>query len=190
MPKPRYFAAPEDFRRWLEKNHRTAKELWVGFHKVHTAKPSITWPQSVDQALSFGWIDGIRKRSSEHAYVIRFSPRREGSIWSNVNTKRAAELKKLGLMAPAGAAAFALRDAKRAGIYAFENRDAAFDAAAEKAFRARKRAWTFFQEQPPGYRRLSTHWVMRAKRAETRERRLAELIEYSGRKLRLPLFSK
>jgi uncharacterized protein YdeI (YjbR/CyaY-like superfamily) len=189
-PKPRYFATPGAFRRWLEKNHASARDLWVGFHKVHTGKPSLTWPQSVDQALCFGWIDGIRKRSSADAYVIRFSPRRAGSIWSNVNTKRAAELTDLGLMAAAGLAAFALRDAKRAGIYSFENRNAAFDLGVEKAFRARKKAWNFFQAQPPGYRHLCTHWVIRAKRAETRERRLAQLIQYSGKHQRVPLFSK
>lgn len=189
-PRPRYFATPAGFRRWLEKNHASAKELWVGFHKVHTGKPSLTWPQSVGEALCFGWIDGIRRRSSADAYVIRFSPRRPESIWSNVNTKRVAELAKLGLMAPAGLAAFAARDAKRAGIYSFENRNVGFDAATQKTFRARKKAWGFFQEQPPGYRRLATHWVMRAKRAETRERRLAELIRYSGKQQRLPLFSK
>src|SRR5258706_4894250 len=97
-PRPRYFATPRGLRRWLERNHATAKELWVGFHKVHTGKPSLTWPQSVDEALCFGWIDGIRRRSSADAYVIRFSPRRARSIWSNVNTKRVAELAKLWLM--------------------------------------------------------------------------------------------
>src|SRR5258705_6738500 len=104
-PKPRYFARPEEFRRWLEANHASARELWVGFHKVHTKKPSMTWPQSVDQALAFGWIDGLRRSAGADAYTIRFSPRRDGSIWSNVNTKRVGELEKLGLMAPAGLAA-------------------------------------------------------------------------------------
>lgn len=187
---PRFFPGPARFRRWLEANHAKARELWVGFHKVHTGKPSLTWPQSVDAALCFGWIDGVRKRSSDDVYVIRFTPRRAGSIWSAVNTKRAAELKALGLMAPAGLAALAKRDPKRSGIYAFETRDAQFDAAAATAFRARKAAWTFFQAQPPGYRRLATHWVMHAKRAETRERRLAELIEDSSEGRRVRLFTK
>jgi uncharacterized protein YdeI (YjbR/CyaY-like superfamily) len=188
--KPRFFAKPEDFRRWLEANHVDAGELWVGFHKLHTERPSITWPQSVDVALCFGWIDGVRKRVSEDVYVIRFTPRRAGSIWSTVNTKRAAELEKLGLMSPAGLAALAKRDPKRSGIYAFETRAAEFDAAALKAFRAKKAAWAFFQGQPPGYRHLATHWVMRAKRAETRERRLAQLIRDSSNDARLDLFSK
>jgi uncharacterized protein YdeI (YjbR/CyaY-like superfamily) len=188
--KPRFFATPEAFRRWLEENHVEAAELWVGFHKVHTGKPSITWPQSVDQALCFGWIDGVRKRASEDVYMIRFTPRRAGSIWSSVNTKRAAELVALGLMSAAGLAALAKRDPKRSGIYAFETREAAFDAVALKAFRAKKSAWAFFQAQPPGYRHLATHWVIRAKRAETRARRLERLIQDSAQGVRLDLFTK
>jgi uncharacterized protein YdeI (YjbR/CyaY-like superfamily) len=189
-PKPRYFSSPESFRAWLEKNHAKATHLWVGFHKVHTKRPSITWPQSVDQALAFGWIDGLRKGLGEEAYMIRFSARREGSIWSNINTKRVGELEKLGLMAPAGLAAFAKRTARRAGVYSFENPHVVFDAATEKAFRSRRKAWTFFEAQPPGYKRLCAHWVMRAKREETRARRLAEVIACSARKERVPLFTK
>ena len=111
--RARYFATPAKFREWLEKNHASAAELWVGFHKVHTGKPSITWPQSVDEALCFGWIDGLRRGLGESAYMIRFSPRRPGSIWSNVNTKRVGELRKLGLVRAAGIAAFERRDPAR-----------------------------------------------------------------------------
>lgn len=188
--EPTFFDSPQQFRRWLAKNHAKVKTLWVGFHKVHTGKPSLTWPQSVDQALAFGWIDGLRKGLGADAYMIRFSPRRESSIWSNVNTKRVAELEKLGLMEPAGRAAFARRDAAKSGVYSFENRGIPFDAAALKAFRARRKAWDFFQAQPPGYRRLCTFWVMEAKRQQTRDKRLKDLIGYSAKLRRLPLFSK
>ena len=190
--KPVFFASPEAFRRWLEENHASAKELLVGFHKVHTGKPSLTWPQSVDAALCYGWIDGLRRSLGEDAYSIRFTPRKPTSIWSNVNTGRVAELTRLGLMAPAGLAAFALRDAKRAGIYSFEstNPAAALDAAAEKAFRARKKAWAFFESQPPGYRRIAIKWVMSAKREETRATRLATLIADSAAGQRLGIVTK
>jgi uncharacterized protein YdeI (YjbR/CyaY-like superfamily) len=188
--KPRFFATPAAFRGWLEKNHRSAKELWVGFHKVHTGKPSLTWPQSVDEALCFGWIDGIRKSVDAGAYAIRFTPRREQSIWSAVNIRRVGELRERGLMSAAGLDAFARLDPKLTSRYSFENRNAAFDAVALEAFRAKKKAWAFFESQPPGYRRIATHWVMSAKRAETRERRLAQLIEDSRNNRRLPLFTK
>jgi uncharacterized protein YdeI (YjbR/CyaY-like superfamily) len=188
--KPRFFATPAAFRRWLEKNHGKAKELWVGFHKVHTSKPSITWPQSVDAALCFGWIDGLRKGLGEDAYVIRFSPRRAQSIWSAVNIRRVAELREQGLMSQAGLAAFGRLDPKRTRVYSFENRNAAFDEETAKAFRSKKKAWAFFETQPPGYRRVATHWVMSAKRAETRQRRVADLIALSGKGERHPLFAK
>ncbi|MBC8021643.1 MAG: YdeI/OmpD-associated family protein [Burkholderiales bacterium] len=188
--KARYFATPADFRAWLSKNHATAPELWVGFHKVHTGMPSITWPQSVDEALCFGWIDGLRKSLGEGAYAIRFSPRRPRSIWSNVNTRRVAELTKLGLMRPAGLAAFKLRDPARAGIYSSEAREAAFEPALEKTFRAHRAAWKFFNAQPPGYRRVATHWVTSAKREETRAKRLKQLIDDSASGLRLALLRR
>jgi uncharacterized protein YdeI (YjbR/CyaY-like superfamily) len=191
--KPRYFAKPADFRRWLEANHLVASELWVGFHKVHTGSPSIAWPQSVDEALCFGWIDGLRRSLGDDAYAIRFTPRKATSIWSNVNTRRVAELAKAGLMAPAGLAAFQRRDAKRAGVYAFEEGNAkvfAFDPRAEKQFRARRKAWAFFEAQPPGYRRVATKWVMSAKREETRAKRLEELIADSLNAVRLTAVTK
>jgi uncharacterized protein YdeI (YjbR/CyaY-like superfamily) len=188
--KPRFFASPAHFRAWLEKNHASAAQLWVGFHKVHTGKPSLTWPQSVDEALCFGWIDGLRRSLGEDAYMIRFTPRRPTSIWSNVNTKRVPELAKLGLMRPAGMAAFEKYDPARVTLYSPQARNAAFDAAAEKAFRRNRAAWKFFNEQPPGYRRIVTRWVMTAKRQGTRAKRLAELIEDSAQGKRLERTTK
>jgi uncharacterized protein YdeI (YjbR/CyaY-like superfamily) len=192
--KPVFFASPAAFRRWLETHHGSAKELLVGFHKVHTGKPSLTWPQSVDVALCYGWIDGVRRSLSGEAYSIRFTPRKATSIWSNINTRRVAELGKLGLMAPAGLAAFKLRDPKRAGIYTFETKGSAqeitFDEKTAKAFRARKKAWAFFESQPPGYRRIATKWVMSAKREETRATRLATLIADSANGERLAVVTK
>ena len=187
--KPRFFATQAKWRAWLEKNHASAAELWVGFHKVHTGKPSITWPQSVDEALCFGWIDGLRRGLGEDAYMIRFTPRRPGSVWSKVNLDRVAELTKLGLMRETGLAAFGRRDAQRAG-YTYASHDTPFDDASEKAFRRARAAWKFFQAQPPGYRRIVTHWVMSAKREETRAKRLAELIADSARGERLGRVTK
>ena len=189
--KAKFFATPAKFRAWLEKNHESAGELWVGFHKVHTQKPSLTWPQSVDEALCFGWIDGLRKSLGGDAYMIRFSPRRPTSVWSNVNTKRVPELQKLGLMRPTGLAAFKLRDAVRSGrVYSPEARELAFDAAAEKVFRSHRAAWKFFNTQPPGYRRVVTRWVMNAKGDETRAKRLAELIDDSAQGRRAGVTTK
>ena len=189
--KPRFFRKPGDFRTWLEKNHASATKLWVGFHKVHTGKPSLTWPQSVDEALCFGWIDGLRRSLGADAYAIRFSPRRATSVWSNVNTKRVPELQKLGLMRPMGLAAFKLRDAARSGkVYSPEARQLVFDAEAKKAFRSNRAAWKFFSAQPPGYRRVVTRWVMNAKRAGTRAKRLAELIEDSAQGRRAGVTTK
>ncbi len=188
--KPRFFRTQRDFRRWLEANHLSGTPLWVGFHKVHTGKPSIRWPQSVDEALCFGWIDGLRMGLGDSAYMIRFSPRRPDSIWSNVNTKRIGELIAAGLVSPAGHAAFKRRDPKRSGIYAMEARNPRFDAATERTFRRNRAAWRFFESQPPGYRRVITHWVASAKREETRAKRLAELVSASARGERVPFTTK
>jgi uncharacterized protein YdeI (YjbR/CyaY-like superfamily) len=180
--KPKLFKTPKDFRAWLEKNHETEKELLVGFHKVGTGTPSITWPQSVDEALSFGWIDGVRRRIDENTYSIRFTPRRPTSIWSAVNIKRVAELTAEGRMRPAGLAAFARRDEKKSAIYSYEqSKTAELDAAALKAFKADKKAWAFYSATPPGYRHWTASWVISAKRPETRVKRLAELIAMSRR---------
>ena len=180
--QPTFFATPADFREWFEQNHDTARELLVGFYKKGSGKPSITWPESVDEALCFGWIDGIRRRIDEESYSIRFTPRRARSIWSNVNTKRVAVLTKEGRMHPAGLAAFKKRDAKRSGIYAFEQREKAqrLGAAYMAKLKANKKAWAFFQSQSPYYQRMASLFVMSAKKEETRLRRLAALIEDSA----------
>jgi uncharacterized protein YdeI (YjbR/CyaY-like superfamily) len=179
---PTFFATPAKFRAWLAKHHGTSDELWVGFHKKGTGKPSITWPESVDEALCVGWIDGVRKRIDDESYMIRFTPRRPDSTWSAVNVARVAELTRLGRMRPAGLAAFERRREDRTAVYTYEQpaADVAFDAAAERTFRASRKAWAFFEAQPPGYRKLMTRWVMSAKREETRMRRLASLIETSA----------
>jgi uncharacterized protein YdeI (YjbR/CyaY-like superfamily) len=185
---PRFFATPAAFRAWLEKNHATKTELLVGFYKRGSGLESITWPESVDEALAFGWIDGVRKRIDNVSYTIRFTPRKAKSYWSAVNTKRYAELDKLGRIAPAGRKAFEARDANATPRYSFEREAAQLDEAAEKKFRADKKAWTYFQAQPPHYRRTATWYVVGAKREETRTRRLDTLIEVSARGEWLPQF--
>ena len=177
--KPLYFRTPADFRAWLERHHTTAPELLVGFYKKGSGRPSITWPESVDEALCFGWIDGVRRTVDEERYVIRFTPRRARSIWSAVNVSRVAELTKLGRMHPAGLEAFAARDPKRTGIYAFEQKPEGQSLSAEyrAKLEANKKAWAFFQAQAPWYQRTTSWWVMSAKKEETRLRRLAALID-------------
>ena len=174
--QPMYFATLAAWRAWLTAHHGTATELWVGFHKRGSGLPSITWPESVDGALCFGWIDGLRKSLGATSYVIRFTPRRARSIWSNVNTRRYAELEKAGLVRAAGRKAFAARRDDRAGLASFEQARVEFPAAFLRTFKANKRAWTWYQAQPPWYRRTSAWWVISAKREETRRRRLATLI--------------
>jgi uncharacterized protein YdeI (YjbR/CyaY-like superfamily) len=173
---PLFFATPVDWRHWLEKHHDRQKEVLVGFYKKDSGKPSITWPESVDVALCFGWIDGVRRSIDDISYTIRFTPRRPRSIWSRVNSKRVAELIDLGLMHPSGMKAFEARDDRRSGIYAFERQHVEFDRKQEAQFRTNKAAWKFFQTQPPWYRRTSANWVVSAKREETRNKRLAILI--------------
>jgi uncharacterized protein YdeI (YjbR/CyaY-like superfamily) len=183
--KPRFFKTPADFRKWLEKNHETAAELWVGLYKKHTGKPSITWPEVVDQVLCFGWIDGIRKSIDPDSYMNRVTPRRKGSNWSAVNIKRVQELREAGLMTPAGERAFAERDARKVNQYSFERDHAEFSAAQQAAFRKNRKAWAFFQAQPPYYRKQMTWWVISAKQAATQERRLARLIADSAAGMRI-----
>jgi uncharacterized protein YdeI (YjbR/CyaY-like superfamily) len=182
-----FFAAPEDFRAWLEEHHADATELLVGFHRKATGRPSITWAQAVDQALCFGWIDGVRRRVDDSSYSIRFTPRRPRSIWSAVNVKRVGELTELGLMRPAGLAAFARRSEDRTAVYSHERREAAaFEPAMEARLRANPQAWEWFEAQAPSYRRQATHWVISAKRPETRERRLDRLIADAAQGRRVP----
>ena len=174
----RFFATPAAFRKWLEAHHESCDELLVGFHKKGSGKPSITWPQAVDEALCFGWIDGVRKSIDEDSYTIRFTPRKERSTWSAVNIASAKELIEKGSMRPAGLRAFERRTENRSQIYAYEQRnEAVLDRAAEREFRANAAAWKFFQAQPPWYRRTAIYWVMTAKKEDTRQRRLATLID-------------
>jgi uncharacterized protein YdeI (YjbR/CyaY-like superfamily) len=185
-PTPTFFATPDAFRAWLAAHHDRAAELWVGFHKRDSGKPSITWPESVDEALCYGWIDGVRKSLGAESYVIRFTPRKPRSNWSAVNVARVAELTRLGRMTPAGLAAFERRAPQKTGIYAYEQRKtAALDPADEKRFRSHRAAWAFFEQQPPSYRQLALWWVVTAKREETRQRRLAELVAVCARGERL-----
>jgi uncharacterized protein YdeI (YjbR/CyaY-like superfamily) len=175
-PEPTFYATPEEWRAWLEAHHAGARAHWVGFHRRASGRPSMTWAESVDQALCFGWIDGVRKRVDDERYTIRFTPRTPTSRWSRVNVARVAELEAAGLMHPAGRAAFAARTAE--GTYSYEQREAAaFDPERERRLRANVAAAAFFDAQPPAYRRTATYWVMSAKREETRDRRLAQLIE-------------
>ena len=178
--KIRFFKSPADFRKWLEKNHASAQELSVGYYKKDSGRPSITWPESVDQALCFGWIDGIRRSVDDISYTIRFTPRRPGSIWSSVNIKRVEELSRNGLMQPAGLEAFEARKENKSGIYAYEQRSAELPATYEKTLRKNKAAWDFFYAQPPSYRKLAFWWVVSAKKEETRLKRLEKLIQESA----------
>ena len=183
--KIKYFKSAHDFRSWLEKNHAGTQELWVGYHKKSSKQPSMTWPESVDEALCFGWIDGIRKSVDDLRYTIRFTPRRRGSIWSTVNIKRARELSHKGLMKPPGMAAFDARKENKSGIYSYEQRAAKLDGPYEKRLRKNKAAWDFFYAQPPSYRKAIGWWIVSAKQEVTRLKRLEKLITESGRGERL-----
>jgi uncharacterized protein YdeI (YjbR/CyaY-like superfamily) len=178
---PTFFATPADFRAWFEAHHADAPELLVGYHKKGTGRPSITWPESVDEALCFGWIDGIRRRIDDESYSIRFTPRRARSIWSAVNVRRAGELIEAGLMTPAGLAAFEARDEARSAIYSYEQRHKAeLEPEQEARLRADPRVWEWFQSRPPSWQRAAVYWITSAKKPETRERRLATLIEHAA----------
>lgn len=181
-----YFPSADAFRAWLAEHHADRDELLVGFHKQGTGRPSMTWPESVEAALAYGWIDGIRRRVDDRRYTIRFTKRRPRSIWSAKNIATAKALVASGRMTPAGLAAFEARDEQRSRVYSFEREQAATLAPAEeRRFRANKKAWAFFSALPPGYRRTAYHWVISAKRAETRARRLALLIADSAAGLRI-----
>ena len=190
--KPIFFKTTMEFRKWLEKNHATTKELYVGFHKKHTGKPSMTWSQSVDVALCFGWIDGIRKGIDEEKYCSRFTPRKAKSNWSAVNIRKIEELTKLGLMQPAGIAAFSLREEKRSEIYTYERTPHELSPEFSEKFKANKKAWTNFQAMAPWYKKHAIDWVMRAVREDTSLRRLVTLIKDSdeGRKIRPLSYNK
>ena len=188
MPEPtnvQFFPDAAAFRKWLQKHHASASELWVGFYKKGSGKRSISYPEAVDQALCFGWIDGIRKARDEESYVNRFTPRRKGSVWSAVNIKRVGELQEAGFMTPAGLKVFNERDEAKTNRYSFEREHVQFSPEQLARFRKNKRAWAFFESQPPSYRRPATWWVISAKQAATQERRLAQLIADSAASLRI-----
>lgn len=180
-----FFSTPAELRAWFEANHDTATELWLGYHRKRTGKPSVTWQDVVDQELCFGWIDSVRYSLGDESSAQRITPRRKGSVWSAVNIRRYRELERQGLVHAAGRAAFEKRDEARSGIYSYENA-AAFDPAMESKFRKASAAWRFFEAQAPWYRRTAAHWVMSAKRDETRRRRLSLLIEHSKNGERIP----
>jgi len=179
-PKPTFFPTPSDLRAWFGAYHDKFQELFVGFHKKSSGKPSITWPESVQVALCFGWIDGVRKCIDETSYMIRFTPRKPTSTWSSINIKFVQELARKGLMHPTGLKAFAARDEKRSAVYSYEQRKSAqLSREQAKQFRADKAAWEFFRSQPPWYQRVCTYWVITAKSEETKLKRLSTLIEHS-----------
>jgi uncharacterized protein YdeI (YjbR/CyaY-like superfamily) len=183
----RFFKRGADFRKWLERHHRVRPELLLGFFSTKSGRGGLTYRQALDEALCFGWIDGRRTNLDAVSYTIRFTPRTAKSHWSRVNITRALELRTAGLMAPAGLEAFERRDEGRTIDYSYELNAAALGPAAEKAFRANRKAWTFFESQAPSYQRVAKFWVTSAKREETREKRLAVLIADSarGRRLRI-----
>jgi uncharacterized protein YdeI (YjbR/CyaY-like superfamily) len=175
--EPLFFARPALFRKWLERNHETHGELLVGFHKRDSGHESMTWPESVAEALCFGWIDGVRRRIDDESYTIRFTPRKASSIWSTVNTNKMHELIAANRVHPAGMRAFERRSEQKSSVYSYENRhNAVLDDESERQFKRHKAAWKFFEQCPPWYRRTATWRIISAKRPETRAKRLAELI--------------
>lgn len=180
------FASAEEWRDWLANHHDTASECLVGFIKVTTGRPNLTWSDAVDQAICFGWIDGVRRGIDADTYSIRFTPRKSGSNWSAINVKKVEALRAAGLMSEAGERVFAQRSEAKTAIYSYEREAAEFSADQQAAFRSNAAAWEFWQAQPAGYRKVATHWVTRAKRVSTCQRRLEQLIEDSaaGRRLR------
>jgi uncharacterized protein YdeI (YjbR/CyaY-like superfamily) len=188
---PTFFATPEQFRAWLTEHHETESELWVGFHKRGTGRASMTWPEAVDEALCVGWIDAVRKSIDAESYVIRFTKRRPGSVWSNVNVARVAVLIEAGRMQPAGLAAFAARKEARSGIYSYEQAGfPEFLPEHERQFRENQAAWEYFQSRPGWYRKSAIWSLLNAKRDETKIRRLAELIDCSARGETVPKWTR
>ena len=183
---PRFFATAAQFRAWLARNADTASVLNVGFYRAGSRRPSITWPESVDEALSYGWIDGVRRRIDDHAYQIRFSPRREGSVWSAINVARAQELIAAGRMRPQGLRAYEQRIERRSRIYSYEQRHAARLTRDDlRRFRGNTQAWDWFEREAPSRRRAMLHWIASAKQPQTRARRLDKLIESAAAGVRL-----
>lgn len=181
-----FFATTASFRAWLKKHHGKEQELLVGFYKVGSGKPSISWSQSVDQALCFGWIDGVRRSIDAESYCIRFTPRKPNSNWSAINIKKVEALRKTGLMTRAGEKAFEGRTENRMGIYSHERPEVALDVNYERQFKLNKPAWAFFNEQAPSYKKVMTHWIMSAKQEKTRLSRLEKIMLISAAKKRMP----
>jgi len=188
--KPRFFKSPAELRAWFTEHHERVTEFHVGFHKRGSGKPSITWPESVDEALCVGWIDGVRRSIDDTSYMIRFTPRKKRSIWSAVNIKRVEELSKLGLMRPAGLKAFAVREERRSGIYAYEQRPVDVPEPYASRFKKDRAAWKFYQTMPPWYRKTTGWWIISAKKEETRLKRLAALMEHCRAGRKLPQYEK
>lgn len=182
---PTFFPNQEEFRKWLTLNHQTEKELVVGFYKVNTQKPTMSWSESVDQALCFGWIDGVRKSIDAESYSIRFTPRKKNSIWSVINIQKIDVLSKAGSMTEAGQKAYALRTAERSAIYSHEKEAAVLDDAFEQQFRTNEAAWIFFNKQAPSYQKVMIHWITSAKQEKTRISRLTKLITVSENQKRM-----
>jgi uncharacterized protein YdeI (YjbR/CyaY-like superfamily) len=182
---PVFFPNATAFRTWLEHHHQTETELWVGYYKVATGKPSMTWSESVDQALCFGWIDGLRKSVDAESYCIRFTPRKPDSIWSAVNLKKVESLTREGLMRPAGLDIFSRRKPEKSELYSFENEPARLSEAYENLFKASSAAWAFFTAQAPSYQKTIIHWIMAAKKEETQRSRLMKAISESEKNKRV-----
>ncbi|HEX7152735.1 MAG TPA: YdeI/OmpD-associated family protein [Thermoanaerobaculia bacterium] len=182
----RFFRTPADFRKWLEKNYAQARELYVGFYNKQSGKKGMTYPEAVEEALCFGWIDGVRRKLDEDRYINRFSPRKAKSYWSDVNIRKMQSLIQQRRVAPPGLAAFEARDESETGKYSFESREQGLDADLEQRFRGNEKAWAYYESQAPWYRKTSAFWVMSAKKAETREKRLAMLIECSENGTTIP----
>jgi uncharacterized protein YdeI (YjbR/CyaY-like superfamily) len=187
--KPTYFKTPGEFTAWLQHNHATAESLLVGFNKKGSGLPRITWPESVDEALCYGWIDGHRKGVDAERYTIRFTPRKAGSVWSSVNVAKVHALIEKGRMKPAGLAAFEGRKAARSGIYSHEQKSVELPDQYEAVIRANEQAWEFFQKQPPSYRKAVCWWILSAKQEKTRLSRIERLIAHSAKAERIPQFT-
>jgi uncharacterized protein YdeI (YjbR/CyaY-like superfamily) len=188
--KAAFFRSPSRLRKWFDEHHAAARELWVGYFKKGSGKPSVTWPESVDEALCVGWIDGIRMSLDEESYTIRFTPRRPRSIWSAVNIRRALVLAGEGRMKPAGLKALDARRENRSGIYSYEQRSEQLQEPYGGLLKRNAEAWSFFQAQPPSYRKAAGWWVVCARKEETRRGRLGRLIEHSERGMRIPQFTR
>jgi len=187
---PRFFETSREWRRWLAANHKTSDELWVGFHKRASGKPSPTYHEALDEALAFGWIDGLRKNVDATSYKIRFTPRRSKSIWSAVNLARVKVLMAAKRMSPHGLAVYENRDKARTNRYSFEQKTVGLTPAQERTFKANRDAWAFFAAQPPGYQKVTTWWIVSAKKEETQARRLARLMADSAAGRRIGILQK